>query len=537
MFRVLIVDDDFTARASYRTMIDWHQSGFEICGEATNGQNAVQLLEQENPDIVIVDMNMPVMDGVALIGYLAEHYPDIKTIALSGYDDFAYVKESLKHGALDYLLKHKLDAEALLHVLQLAGDKISREHKLKKQISQSRDILRHDFIKRLVQGEIGNAAAIRENIRELGLPLEAGYLSVVVAALDDYRLMKQRFTREELHHLRASAADMVEEILRDMGNAVMSFVNEEKFVILFCFGSIRSELYIYNHVSTTVNRIQASLQRYLNVTACFSLGRLFNQIGDISKFYRSADELLNEKIIAGRNRIFREAAQPGGSPGFFNLDLQDEKQIMAAIKTGNMGQIQDYIEEIFHKIIVLKVNYKSIQMICGELIGIANRIARESSIAVKDIYNTKDIPYEEMKKCETIAEVKHWILGVYERLAALLLADESSARYTELTRKAIEFIRHNYAKDISLNQAAEHIGSNSSYLSRIFKDDCGMGFVEYVNHVRVQQAKYLMESTDIKLKEIVRLAGFNNYTYFFKVFKMIAGVTPLEYKGQCQKAL
>lgn len=536
MFRVLIVDDDFTARASYRTMIDWHQAGFEICGEATNGQNAVQLLEQEKPDIVIVDMNMPVMDGVALIECLAKNYPDMKAIALSGYDDFAYVKESLKHGALDYLLKHKLDADSLLHVLQLAGDKISREHKLKKQINQSRDILRHDFIKRLVQGEIGDIAAIRENISELGLPMEAGHMSVAVAAFDDYRLLKQRFTREELQHLRVSAVDMIEEILRDMGNAVMSFVSEKKFVIIFCFGSIRSELYIYNHVSTTVNRIQASLQRYFNMTACFSLGRLFNQIGSISKFYRSADELLNEKIIAGRNRIFRETAEHG-SPGFFNLDLQDEKQIMAAIKTGNTGQIQEYIEEIFHKIIVLKVNYKSIQMICSELIGIANRIARESSIAIKDIYNNKDIPYEEMKKCETIAEVKHWLIGVYGRLAALLLTDESDTHYTELTRKAIEFIRHNYAKDISLNQAAEHIGSNSSYLSRIFKDDCGMGFVEYVNHVRVQQAKYLMESTDIKLKEIVRLAGFNNYTYFFKVFKMIVGVTPLEYKGQCQKAL
>ena len=535
MLKVLIVDDDFTARTNFKTMIDWEKDGFEICGEATNGQNAIPMIQENLPDIVITDMSMPLMDGVALIEYLSVHYPDIKTIALSGYEDFAYVKESMRHGAVDYLLKHKLDSASLLNILRMARDKISREHKRMEQFVQSREILRRDFIQRLVLGELGDIRLIKEKIKELELPIAVSHLELVVVAIDDFQHIKERFTQAETSRLISSITDLTEEILRDMGHALMSFVEDGKYVIIFHFANIRSELYIYNHVETTINRVQASIKRYLNITACFSLGRMFHNIGEISRYYKEADEKLSKRLIAGKDQIFREQASMGNTVDFFNLDLKDEKQIMVAIKAGNMEKITQYLNDIFDRIIELKVSYKSIQMICAELIGLANRTAREASLDVKQIYSNEDIPYEEMKKHETILEVKKWIGGVYERLVQLLLGTDISEYYMEPTKKAIKYIRQHYTQDLSLNQAAETIGVNSSYLSRIFKEDCGMGFAEYLNSIRVKQAQYLIERSDIKLREIVKLVGFNNYTYFFKVFKTAVGITPLEYKEKCRK--
>jgi two-component system response regulator YesN len=533
MLKVLIVDDDFTARSNFKTMIDWEKNGFELCGEAANGQNAIGMIKDNLPDIVITDMNMPILDGVALIEYIGSNFPDIKSVALSGYEDFQYVKESLKNGAVDYLLKHKLDDISLLKVLKTASDKISREHKLMKQIVQSREILRQDFIRKLVLGDICDMRVIKEKAKELELPIDRSPLMIVVIAIDDFKHIKKRFAEDKASGFISSLTDLTVEILADMGNAVMSEMDDGKFVIIFHF-AVHSELFIHNHVSTTVRRIRESMKRYLNITACISLGRLFYNIGEISRLYKEVDEMLSEKIITGKDQIFRESANLGNTVDFSNLDVKDEKQIMLAIKAGDIEEINQYLDTIFDRITEFRVSYKSVQMICIELIGIANRIARESALDIKELYNNNKIPYEEMKKHETIMDVKKWIGTIYQRLITLLLGYNMHGKYTEPTNKALEYLRKNYANDISLNQTAEYIGVNSSYLSRVFKEDYGMGFAEYLNSIRVKQAKYLIERTDIKLKEIVKQVGFNNYTYFFKVFKMVAGITPIEYKEKCK---
>lgn len=100
MIKVLIVDDDSIARTNIKTMIDWNQNGFEICGEAANGEVAIQIIRDSMPDIVITDMSMPVMNGIELIDYIVENFSNIKVIALSGYDEYDFIRQSMKNGAI-----------------------------------------------------------------------------------------------------------------------------------------------------------------------------------------------------------------------------------------------------------------------------------------------------------------------------------------------------------------------------------------------------------------------------------------------------
>ena len=173
-------------------------------------------------------------------------------------------------------------------------------------------------------------------------------------------------------------------------------------------------------------------------------------------------------------------------------------------------------------------------MICAELINIVNRVARETGIDVKRIYNDKDIPYSSIKKFETLTEMREWILKLYNKLSNLIGETKFNPDYSEYTKKAICYIQQNYKKNISLNEVAEYIGVNSSYLSRIFKEDCGVGFVEYLNNVRIDHAKQIIETNRMKLKDVVKEVGFNSYTYFFKVFKDVLNVTPVEYERMCR---
>lgn len=538
MLKVLIVDDDSIARTNIKTMIDWGKYGYEISGEASNGASALEVINRVNPDIVITDMSMPVMDGVALIEHLEKNNRSIKAIALSGYDDFEYVRQSMKKGAVDYLLKHRLNAEVLLNVLKSAGRMIITERQsnaendmVKKQLTESLSVLRKNFIKQLVEGALSDKSEIERKISTLELQIETRNLALAVAEIDDFHFLHKRYTIKDINKLIISVEDISAEILKDTGKAVFSHINDGKFVIIFSFGSLRSDLYIYNNSVTAVDRIKVSIKRYLNITACFSLSPIFNDIMEIGRYYKETDAALKDRFFKGKNRIIKEPVQGGRGNEYFNLEVNDEKGIINALKAADKQKLIEYINGIFDKIADRNVSYKSIQMICAELINIINKIARESGFDARLVYSGEEIPFEEMKKYETITEVKQWIIIVFEKLISMIEMSRLNTNCSETAKKAIEFIQRNYSKNISLNDAAEYIGINSSYLSRVFKRDLGKGFVEYLNMIRLEHAKSLIQRGNIKLKDVVRDVGFNNYTYFFKVFKENENMTPLEYES------
>lgn len=543
MLKVLIVDDDSIARTNIKTMMDWNKSGFDICGEAANGVNAIQLVESSGPDIVITDMSMPVMDGVALIEYLEKHSPRTKVIALSGYDDFEYVRQSMKKGAVDYLLKHKLNGALLQSVLETAAQRIREERKIvaynnlvKEQLTESRAVLSQNFIKQLVQGTITEKKEIEWQIKNLELRLDTRNLSVVICKIDDFHFLQERYTAKEIYKLISSFEDIACEILRDAGKALITYLSEGKFVIIFSYGNMRSDLYIYNSIMTAVDRVKTSIRRFLNITACFSLGGIFNDITEISKYYNETDVALQDKFFRGKDKVIKENENTGKCMEFLNLDINDEKKLIHGLKNLDRTGVREQFDHIFEKLSKGCASYKSIRMICAELINIINRVAKELGIDAKLIYSDDEIPYDEMKKYETLTEVKAWISGAYERLIGIIAVARIHPGYSEPTAKAIEFILRNYFNPISLNEAADFIGVNSSYLSRVFKRDCGIGFVEYLNRIRVEYAKQSIQKGNTKLKEVVKEVGFNNYTYFFKVFKDSEGMTPQEYEGICRTA-
>ena len=541
LLKVLIVDDDAVARTLLKTLIEWEKFEYVISGEVSNGSDAIQAIRESLPDIVITDMSMPVMNGVDLIKYITGNYPTIKLIALSGYDDFDYVRQSMIQGAVDYLLKYRLNSENLLTTLSKARKNVlqDRDENAKKQLIQERltagrTAQKKDFIRRLIFDKPGDLDNLRNEIDTLGLDIELRNLAVVTFEIDDYHILQEKFTMKEMNTIISSIEDIAAQILKDTGKAVVSHVDNGKFVIIYSFGKIHSHLFIYNQMLTSVDRIKESIKRYLNITASFSVGKLFNDLTAIGKCYSEAELTLKNKFYKGKDNILREASNGKAKSKFTNLDIQDEKSILYAIKATNRKKLIEHVDNVFTKMIENEPDFKSTQMICVEMINILNRVAREMSIDIGSIYSDADIPYNEMKKYETITDVKQWILGIFLKLIDLIEVYQIRSDFSENIQKSIEYLHRNFKRNISLNEIAEYIGVSSSYLSRTFKEECGKGFVEYLNLVRVEYVKRLIEDKNGRLKEIILDAGFNNYTYFFKVFKSIVGMTPAEYEEACR---
>jgi Response regulator containing CheY-like receiver domain and AraC-type DNA-binding domain len=540
VLKVLIVDDEVLTRTNIKTLINWQEKGYEICGEAVNGLNAIELIQTTEIDIVITDMKMPVLDGIGLIEFISKGYPYIKVVALSGYEDFDYVKKSMKNGAIDYILKHKLDSETLIKALETAKidivnvkEEFNKKQEIEQQINSAKTVLKHKFIMQLISGEMLSRDLIKQSIELMGLGLNIGNIIVVCVEIDDYFLIEEGYSIKDKNRIIKAFEDISEQILNECGKSIIEYINNGKFVVIFSFQNICSEMAIYNEVNTAIQRIKTSIKRYLNITACFGISNLCSNIQDISKHFNEAEMILKDKFYKGKDKVLNQSNFKATKENFFALSLTDEKDIIMFTKSIDRENLNNRINEIFNKIILNNISYKSTQMIAAELISIVNKIVRESGIDISKIYNNNDIPYSKLQKYNTAMDIKQWIISIYENLIKSIEELKIQPVYSSYTKKTIEFINANYFKNISLTDAANYIGVNSSYLSRIFKEDCKKGFVEYVNSVRVEKAKLLIENGDIKLKDIVNKVGFSSYNYFFKVFKDLIGMTPIEYENSC----
>jgi two-component system response regulator YesN len=541
MLKVLIVDDDIYAYTNLKELIQWEKEGFVLCTAVTNGTEAIDIIHKEAPGIVITDMSMPGMNGIALIKFIQDKYPHIQVIALSAYDDFEYVKQSLKMGAADYILKHTLTAESLLNILQSLREKIVDKKrkeevdlKIEEQIQTGKSVLRQKFINTLMRGGVQEKAEIERKVADLKLDLGLKNLVIVASAVDDYAILKEKYTAQELNNLMESMVDMSTEILKDSNKSLISIIEEEKFVIVFSFEDLHSNQTIFNQVFTTLMRIKATMKRYLNITACFGMDGICNDIVNAGQYYCRAEKLLVKKFYEGKDRIFHDLSVKEADHNVSVLEIKDEKNILQSIKSLERDKLKYYVNHVFEKIRQYQPGLSSTKMAFITLINIANKVARDSGIDNAVIYDNISDPYDQLKKFDTVAEVKDWLMTVYERLINSLELFCINPEYDEVTKKAIEYIYRNYHNDLSLGDIADYIGVNSSYLSRKFKKDCGKGVVEYLNIVRIEQAKSLMENGCKKVKEIALDVGFYNYNYFFKVFKDSQGMTPLEYEKSCR---
>ncbi len=542
LLKVLIVDDDAFSRTDLKTIIDWEKAGFYISGEACSAPVAIQLIENELPDIVITDMHMPSMSGVELIDHINKNWPQIRVIALSAYDDFNYVRQSMKKGAVDYVLKHLLDSKTLLDILETAREavmeyrnKCTQSVMITEQLSSRKSILCKEFIQRLVMGDLSDIVEIESSISTLGINLDKKNLVVTIAEIDDFAFIEDKYSPKEMDVLIRTFLEMTREILNDWNKSIIEHLSKGRFVIIFSLGDVYSMLFIYNSLFTVIDRIRSGIKKYLNVSACFSASKVCPDISKISQAYREADLMLKDKFYKGKNSIFIEDATKKSKDGFLCLDIRDERDLTSALRELDNEKVRQHIDVIFDKILNNRLGSKSTQMICAELINIVNKVTKETGLEISQIYTNEEIPYNMMQKYETIVDIKEWIMELYEKLISILRKMKIGDKYCEITRKVIEYVNKNFKKDISLSEIAEFSGVSNSYISRVFKEDCGIGFVEYLNRVRVENAKNLIENGEFKFKEIVVKVGFNNYNYFFRVFKEVVGMTPLEYEQVCRK--
>lgn len=528
MFRILLVDDELLVRNDLRYLLNYNSHGFEICGEAHDAEMALSMIRSSPPDIAILDVNMPGMSGVELNRTIKEQYPAVQTIMLSSYDDYDYVRDCLKVGSIDYLLKHRLDGETLLALLQKAmGEKRRAEAAAGAQAGEVADrepqAFREEAIRQgitaIITGKGKEAGDRQAGAWRQGLYPQAALFTAATLQIVPFLLLTEANTDVQTNRLVGQAVDLIQQSLGDIRERTATYVENGRIAVVFSFRE-RSEHAAASEVARSMSKLCHSLEMYLNLKSIYAVGHSCGSLSKLGESYAAAERALDASAGMETGNRKRQAA----------LTIEEQKQLLIAIERLDVAEVQRLIGVVFEPLQGLPLHSHAVQGIVREMLHIADKALKKGSLPPQGVPESEQLPSRnELSHLGSVTELGAWLQSFYGMLLGQLKERLSSGVYSRHVSQAIAFILDRYATLVTLELAAGFIGLNASYLSRIFKEETKSTFSEYVNRVRVDAAKRLLESGQYSIKQISDQVGFSTHNYFFKVFKESTAMTPQAY--------
>ncbi len=317
MYKILIVDDEIFVRMGLKMSIDWASRGFELLGEASNGQEALEKISETPPDIVITDIKMPVMDGIGLIKEISSSYPAIKCLVLSNYDEFELVKEAMKLGAVDYFLKVTIESDKLLEALEQVCEKLDgertaadRRRAIDQTIREHRTVIERKYYLDLV-GHDGTPESLKATIDALGLKLYDMRGVILLLLLRDYReLLEGRF-QSDRRLLEFTILNVVDELINHQSGGKIVEHSPGAYAMIVSWREPPDG----SRVADLAERVRRALRDYLSIEANVVCGAPFAGHASLQEALASLDKLKLEAFYEQEGGVLRQgqAVFPDGA--------------------------------------------------------------------------------------------------------------------------------------------------------------------------------------------------------------------------------
>lgn len=530
MIRVMIIEDDYIVRLYLKNNIDWKANGIEVVAEASNGETCLEILETTAADIVVTDMSMPGMDGITLIKNIKEAYPNIKIIVLSCHNDFALVKDAMKFGAVEYILKHTMEPANLIETIKnVAGNDKGKEiEKLKKLKSSNDSNSVHDYavVEDLLRGNLKiNEENAGGQLAKMNIKIGLHNICVINIDVADRGVFSSISTVEENDLYKYSVFQVIENVME--GIPYTSVHMDNRFVILLSLEKYNSSFQIDNILKNTVSFISASLFKELNIKTFIAVSNLMKDISQLSAGYGQSLEVFKYRIYkSNASHMFYSEISKGYQLNEVNDMINDFKD---KLKNGNYIEGERLLLEIYDLIEKLVVSPEDLGILMIELLNIASGVAEDIGLNQREVFGTNVVPYNNIKKFSNIKGIFNWYTEIYQIIKKCVVR-QNAGGYRKEIRNAIEYIAKNIESEITLNTVANHVNVSAVYFSQLFKQQTGVNFSEYLSKMRIERAKKLLEESDMKVYEVAYKSGFSQPQYFIKIFKDMVGMTPLDYK-------
>lgn len=521
----MVVDDEMVIRNGISSMVDWGKWGIEIVGEAANGREALKMALLLRPDIVFTDIKMPIVDGISFAKELSEKYPGIYIVFLTGYSDFEYTKQAIQIGAADYLLKPICmdDLEKLIKRLKerIASDYDKKVKQLEtyQMLASNMPILRGLCYENLMTGKMSAKEFIKEAER-LSIPIPIGETAAIFIDIDDYEQIEKVKSNQTI--IRYSVLNIAEEIFAHVGTAVLGYLSNDSTLL----GSIDLKNSTMGMLVDACQQLQFYLWRFSYFTVTISIGCIVQSGEKMRESLCEANKALKQKFFIGKNQIiFEEQSGESRTEQTILVSNTDENTLKEILSVGNYQNSLIKLEQILNRYLNNEAyTERAIRQFAFYLIWLVKRTLLDMRMDEKEIFGNDSNILEEIDSFKTVGELRLFIKNVYSKIFAIL---ESQRTYKKMVRQCIDYIRSHFGENIHVADMANLLHVTPNYFSKIFKQETGENFTEWLNKYRIEQAKeMLIAASDDKIYEIAGKTGFSDYKYFSYVFKKQTGYTP-----------
>lgn len=516
MYRVLIVDDDRIIRRGLVTTIPWEEHGFKLVGEAGDGEQALELIDAVQPQIVVSDIRMPFMDGLAMAEQIKKSHPDIRFIFLTGYEDFNYAKEALKLGAVDYLLK-PVNREVILEKVRKAAADWEAAH-------AAQPYFRRAFFQKLLQEEL-DAAALYHEAETLGLQLQGSSCVVMLVKLDAYK-------KDSKPELKDQAAAAVIEKERD-GAGGGFLLAEDTLAVLRCSDEAPEQL--FHAAQSLAAKLCQQAKEQLQTTFTIAIGQAgAGGLQGVRSSWQSAMAVLEFRHVIGKDKVISVedldtlVHEVQSAPVAVSGSELAEK-----VRMGLVDDAQQLLSEVeimlrSSRLSLIQVRLMAVDILLALFKG-AQDWAREWS---QQYQERRAMYYEQINQMQTVEEILVLLRSLVDSLGQFMTTENENQR-GDVIDTVTDYIEAHYAEHgLSLQDIGEHVHMNPIYLSVLFKKKKNITFTGFLLQVRMKKAMEMLRCRDLKNYEVAEQTGYSSPEYFCSCFKKYTGVSPAEFRSR-----
>ncbi len=525
MYQIFVVEDELLIRQSIRNVIEKMQGPYVLCGEASDGEMALAMMQDLMPDILLTDIRMPFLDGFGLIKNARAMMPWLKIVIISGFGDFESAQKAISLGVDQYLLKPVRQAD-LVRVIGEMAEKIEKSKAERRELPAGMDedevmqALRQRFMKQLLY-DGSDTAKLLDRMQRLKLDILRKHYLVAVCFFESPNIDHQLLEKT------------VQKVLGESQSVQYYFNNPDQMTLLAYDNdaeTLNEELYQF------INILRHELQDVCPVITTV-ISNDVQRLGEISDAYRTASGLLKtvSSIAAGQVINVNDTAQLAANIMTYNSPFGED--FRQKLQYADSRDVPAMLDEVMASPAGEQLNSRlfrysaliTLVRICIQMIA-----KSEPDMDEKDIAARLSSRFDILSAAGSISSFRETAQGLLEQALNIRREDPGEMKYRHVISQAEKYVRDNFCDpNISLISVANHVAMSAAYFSTVFSQTTGRSFISYLTAMRIERAKELLSGTQMKLSDIALEIGYNEPNYFSHVFRKTTGMTPKEYrKGQ-----
>lgn len=522
MFKILLAETDPTTVDLVNKLIDEKIKGAKVIAVAASGNNAIVDTINNEPDLIIVSIEIAGMNGIETIKKIRRFNKSARIIIISAYDYFEFAKEAMILGVNDYVLKPVNESELLKAIereLQAIREENEREREYKNEENQFANALR--FVEQHLIYSISYNMKLESDMesyhRLLGIETTGYMMSVAI----EPAFLNRNWNMEK-------ASGRIYRRLRDIVNMYSSCAIGPRILNRYTLYISCNKERDSKEAQIEAIKLGKAIVRGIKDTFDLEVKVAIGGIQPFSNIYASYLEMLRScrHDIDSSVVYYKEVRHKSGTR---EACLEMTDQLIERIKYDRQNG-----EECFANIIDLIRPLEA-----TERLTMLIEVLMSVSYAFRKELKGQEMSYDYVKQCDSLIHlsVEEQELWAYRRLHTMvkLMKASKNTRKSSVITVAMEYIQKHYNEDISLNEISKYVNLSPQHFSKTFKEVTNFNYVEWVNNLRITKAKEIMNQEDYTIGEVGTMVGFPNANYFSRIFKKYVGISPTEYIKEREK--